>query len=85
MLKKKELFSRKGKRIISSMSKIKNNKATKKNWIEKGARKENLGSNPHSNGLFFSVVSFDIFITIITILPIRRANKTITTVRKKSK
>jgi hypothetical protein len=34
--------------IVSSTSKIKNNKAIRKNRKEKGNRAENFGENPHS-------------------------------------
>lgn len=37
-----------------STSKIKNTIAIKKNRNEKGSRADPLGSNPHSNGEFFS-------------------------------
>lgn len=37
-----------------STSKIKKITAIKKNWILKGSRAEFMGSNPHSNGEFFS-------------------------------
>jgi len=33
---------------VNSTSKIKNNRANKKNRREKGRRAENLGENPHS-------------------------------------
>lgn len=39
---------------VISTSKIKKIKAIKKNCKEKGKRAEFLGSNPHSNGEFFS-------------------------------
>lgn len=46
--------------------------AIKKKWSEKGKRAEFFGSNPHSNGLFFSrsikvflEIIFDSIITII--------------------
>lgn len=39
---------------MSSTSKIKNKRATRKNCVENGARNINLGLNPHSKGLFFS-------------------------------
>ena len=41
-----------------SISKIKNIKATVKNWIENETRGLDIGSNPHSNGDFFSRSSF---------------------------
>lgn len=37
-----------------STSKIRKIMAIRKNWIEKGNRDELKGSNPHSNGEFFS-------------------------------
>jgi len=40
-------------RVIST-SKIKNKTARRKNWIEKGARADFFGLNPHSNGDIFS-------------------------------
>jgi hypothetical protein len=43
-----------GKIRISSTSKIKKIRATKKNRIENGRRAINFGVNPHSNGLVFS-------------------------------
>jgi len=49
------------KRVIST-SKIKKMTAIKKNRNEKGSRAVPLGSNPHSNGEFFSrseIVFFD--------------------------
>lgn len=57
-----------------STSKIKKIIAIKKNWIEKGNRDELKGSNPHSNGVFFSrskIIFFDNRLArIITILEI---------------
>lgn len=50
MYKKKD----RGIRSIISISKIKNIKLIKKNWILKGIRVLEIGSNPHSNGEFFS-------------------------------
>lgn len=50
-----------GNMIAISMSKIKNNTAIKKNWIEKGVRADLLGSNPHSKGDNFSRSLFDVF------------------------
>lgn len=43
-----------GMRRVISMSKIRKITAIKKNCREKGRRAEDLGSNPHSNGEFFS-------------------------------
>lgn len=40
-----------GKSKTSSTSKIRNTRATRKKRTEKGSRAENLGVNPHSNGL----------------------------------
>lgn len=44
----------KGRRSVISTSKIKKITAIKKNRKEKGSRADPLGSNPHSNGEFFS-------------------------------
>lgn len=41
-----------GNRRATSISKIRNTTARRKNRIEKGKRAESLGSNPHSKGLF---------------------------------
>lgn len=43
-----------GNNKVSSTSKIMKITAIKKNCNENGMRAEFLGSNPHSNGLFFS-------------------------------
>lgn len=43
-----------GRRRVISTSKIKKITAIKKNRREKGSRADPLGSNPHSNGEFFS-------------------------------
>jgi len=51
--------------IAISISKIRNNTAIKKNWIEKGVRDELLGSNPHSKGDNFSRSFFDVFEIIV--------------------
>lgn len=40
--------------IEISISKIKNIKLIKKNWILNGIRAVEIGSNPHSNDEFFS-------------------------------
>ena len=48
-----------------SISKIKNNTAIKKNWIEKGLRADLLGSNPHSKGELFSRSFLDVFEMIV--------------------
>lgn len=40
-----------GKRSATSISKIRNTTASKKNRIEKGKRAESLGSKPHSKGV----------------------------------
>lgn len=39
---------------VISTSKIKKITAIKKNWSENGSRADDFGSNPHSNGEFFS-------------------------------
>lgn len=54
-----------------SISKIKNNKLIKKNWILNGIRVLEMGSNPHSNEEFFSrffKVFFDKIIFKINII-----------------
>lgn len=43
-----------GKSKAISISKIKKITPIKKNWILNGIRVELMGSNPHSNGEFFS-------------------------------
>ena len=48
-----------------STSKIKKMIAIKKKWIEKGNRGELKGSNPHSNGEFFSRSIFFFFDRIV--------------------
>lgn len=62
----------KGNSKVISTSKIKKIIAIKKNWSEKGRREDDFGSNPHSNGEFFSrseKVFFDkILARIITIV-----------------
>ena len=62
-----------------STSKIKKIIVIRKNRIEKGIREEDLGSNPHSNGEFFSrskIFFFDkIDANIITIKEIKKINK----------
>lgn len=58
-----------GRIMTISMSKIKNNTANRKNWIENGVRDLLLGSNPHSNGDIFSRSRIDFFeITVHTII-----------------
>lgn len=52
-----------GSRIVNSTSKIKKIIAIKKKWRENGSREDDLGSNPHSNGLDFSR-SVDVFLEI---------------------
>lgn len=54
-----------GSIIAISISKIRNNTAIKKNWIEKGDRADLLGSNPHSKGDSFSRSLFDVFEIIV--------------------
>lgn len=56
-----------GKIRIISISKIKNIKDVKKNWIEKGSCGGVIWSNPHSNGDIFSR-SFFIFIDNILLI-----------------
>lgn len=54
-----------------STSKIKKIIAIKKNWSENGIRALDFGSNPHSNGEFFSLSENDFFdskFRIITII-----------------
>ena len=41
-----------GNKKATSISKIRNTTAKRKNRIEKGSRAESLGSNPHSKGVF---------------------------------
>lgn len=53
-----------GIRRVNSTSKIKKIIAIKKKCNENGSRAEFLGSNPHSNGLFFSR-SIKVFFEII--------------------
>ena len=48
------IMEARGKRRVISTSKIKKITAIKKNRNEKGRRALPLGSNPHSNGEFFS-------------------------------
>jgi hypothetical protein len=68
---KKSLFlKRNGYNRISSMSKIRNKRATRKNWMEKGIRKKNLGLNPHSKGLHFSNIKID-FLLVKIVMSIR--------------
>lgn len=43
-----------GIRRVISMSKIRNIRVIKKNWILNGSRLLKIGSNPHSNGDIFS-------------------------------
>lgn len=75
-----------GKISVISTSKIKKIIAIKKNRREKGNRAEFLGSNPHSNGEFFSrsiVVFFDRNVAIvITMIEIIKINKLIKKVYK---
>lgn len=56
-----------GRIIEISTSKIKKMIVIKKNWIENGNREEVLGSNPHSNGEYFSRSFFFFFEIIIEI------------------
>ena len=64
-----------GRINVISTSKIRKIIVIKKNRKEKGSRDEDLGSNPHSNGEFFSRSAKDFFerieaknITIIEII-----------------
>lgn len=70
-----------GIKSVNSISKIKKIIAIKKKCRENGRRAEFLGSNPHSNGLFFSrsiKVFFDkILDIIITIIEMIHNNKII--------
>lgn len=50
-----------GIRIEISISKIRNISLIKKNWILKGIRELDIGSNPHSNDEIFSRF-FNIFL-----------------------
>lgn len=56
-----------GIRSAISTSKIKKITAMRKNWILKGIRAELNGSNPHSNGEFFSRSINDFFDKILAI------------------
>lgn len=69
------------KRMIST-SKIRKIRATKKNRMEKGSRAENLGVNPHSNGLNFSRSSLIFFLRSI---PSASSKKEIKKIIKKTK
>lgn len=55
-----------GRIIIISISKIKNNTAIRKKWIENGSRLYLIGLNPHSNGVDFCI-SIIVFFPIIII------------------
>lgn len=59
-----------GKIKIISISKIKNIKDVKKNWIEKGRRDDEIWSNPHSNGDIFSRFFIYIFINKLLMITI---------------
>lgn len=58
---KLKVIKAKGIRIVISMSKIRKIKLIIKNWILKGRRWLDIGSNPHSNGDIFSRLLKDFF------------------------
>ena len=75
-----------GSRSVISTSKIRKIIAIKKNRREKGSRADPFGSNPHSNGEFFSrslIVFFEIIeeIAITTVDKIRARDTNIVTIR----
>ena len=77
----REIEQAKGKRRVISTSKIRKITAIKKNRREKGSRADPLGSNPHSNGEFFSRSEIvflakvdETVMTIIEIISVIKAN-----------
>lgn len=91
-IEEKLIMVARGRRRVISTSKIRKITAIKKNRNEKGRRADPLGSNPHSNGEFFSRSMIVFFaskeaIIITTVLIIRviemENNKTVITYSKR--